>query len=153
MPTIMRSMNVISRCSNIYKTDKLRLDDIGGCHHAFIFTICRNPGMSQDMIAKEICLNKSTVTRTLGYLEERGYITREHDEKDKRSLLVYPTDKMLAILPSVRAIAAEWNEALADGIPEDELEIFRSVLVTMQKRAMELAVSDTDNEQSNKGAR
>ena len=132
-------MNVISRCAAAYKTEHGTVEDIAECHHVFFFRICADPGLSQDALVKHTRLNKSTVTRSLAYLEERGYIRREQDEEDKRSLLVYPTDKMLAALPEVRKLAREWNAALTEGIDDEELRIFESVLDKMERRAIEIA--------------
>lgn len=135
MPTIMKTLNRISRCQSLFRNERLQHDGILSCHHTFVLVICRNPGSSQDELAREICINKSTVTRTLNYLEEKGYITRRADSEDKRRILVYPTEKMLAVLPEVRAIAREWNELISKDIPEDELSVFYSVLSRMELSA------------------
>ncbi len=144
MPTIMRQMNVIARCAVTYKSERSESDELCGSHHAFVHTICRHPGISQDAIAKHTYLNKSTVTRTLAYLEEHGFVKRIQDPEDKRSMLVYPTEKLNNIYPSVRALAKEWNDALAEGIPEEELEIFNSVLSRMHERAIKLTYSNSN---------
>ena len=44
-------------------------------------------------MARELNVNKSSVTRQLAILEEKGYVERRGDPKDKRSLLIYPTEK------------------------------------------------------------
>lgn len=135
MPRIMKSLNSISRCQATYRSEKLKADGICACHHAFILIISKNPGRSQEELTREICLNKSTVARALNHLENCGYITRTPNPDDKRQFLVYPTDKMLEILPEVRAIAREWNDCIAEGISEEELEIFHSVLNRMEEKA------------------
>jgi len=94
--------------------------------------------MSQDAISKYLCLNKSTVARAISYLEERGFVTRETDKEDKRILRVYPTDKMLAVLPEVRRVGAEWNRLISEGISEEELLVFNSVLERIEARAREI---------------
>ena len=48
------------------------------------------------------------------------------------------TEKMLAILPEVRTVSREWRALLSEGIPEEELAIFYSVLERMQTRAREI---------------
>ncbi len=135
MPKIMKSLNCISRCQATYRSEKFSAEGICACHHAFILVISRNPGYSQEDITREICLNKSTVARTLNHLENCGYITRIANPEDKRQFLVYPTDKMLAILPEVRAVSREWNEYITQGISAEELEIFHSVLDRMETSA------------------
>ena len=134
MPSLMRRINVISRCALIYKSENLA-GEISGCHHPFVLCITRGPGMSQDAIAKHLCLNKSTVARTLSYLEEHGFVRREADSDDKRVLRVYPTDKMMEIAPSVRALSKEWNAIISEEISEEDMAVFSSVLEKIESRA------------------
>ena len=135
MPTIMRQINLISRCEGLYRTDRLRGAELGACHHSYVLVICRNPGMSQEELARHICINKSGVTRHLAYLEEHGYVSRIHSEADQRVTLVYPTDKMRQVLPDVKRIVEEWNEYLTAGLTEAELAQFRALLERLALRA------------------
>ena len=138
MPAIMRKMNVIARCGGQYRTAQLKNDELGSRHHSFVLAICNHPGMSQDQLAHHLCLNKSTVTRALNHLEEKGYVTRTPSETDRRVLLVNPTEKMQAVYPEVRRITGEWNERLSEGVNADELALFFDILGRMEKRAKEL---------------
>lgn len=137
MPKLMKDMNIISRCQLSYRTEMLK-GELCGCHHSFVLVICRMPGMTQDEISRELCLNKSTVARALTQLEERGYVKREQKPEDKRSVLVFPTDKMIKILPTVKEITYKWNEMLSEDIPSDQLEIFVSVLNKMSEKAKQI---------------
>ena len=140
----MRRINVISRCALNYKTEKLS-GELSGCHHPFVTCISRNPGMSQDEIARRLCLNKSTVARALSYLEERGYVRREADAADKRILRVYPMEKMLGVLPEVKRISAEWNALISEGISEEEFALFSAVLEKIEARAREVWIGGDKN--------
>ncbi len=137
MATIMRKMNVISRCEAIYRSQKSSLG-LPGIYHSYVFAICREPGQSQDALAKHLCVNKSSVTRHLSCLEKEGYIERVVSKEDKRETLVYPTQKMLDILPEVTAITKQWNTLVADGISDDELEIFNKIMDRMLERSIEI---------------
>ncbi len=135
MPKIMKTLNNISRCQSNYRLSKLGADRLCAGHHAFVLAICRTPGSSQEKLSKELCLDKSTVARTLNTLEEKGFIYREVNVENKRETLVFPTKKMLDILSEVRAITREWNELLVSSIPEEELTIFYSVLSRIEDKA------------------
>lgn len=135
MPKIMKTLNNISRCQAIYRKELIKVDGLSACHFAFVLLISRKEGLSQEEIAKEICLNKSTVTRTLSYLEEKGYIVRKANSNDKRQILVFPTQKMAEIAPVVRNVSKDWNSLLTQEISEEELQIFYSVLNKMENRA------------------
>ena len=134
MPKTMRTVNRLHRLQTVFRQERLG-GDICAAHHVFVFTICAHPGLSQDEIARALYLNKSTVTRALSSLEERGLVRRELNPEDKRQTLVYPTEEMLNMLPEVRKIAADWNEIIESDIPEEELLVFYSVLLRMEKNA------------------
>ena len=138
MPKLMKSMVVISRCQAAYKNSLLEGGELSSCHSSFVFAICKNPGLTQEEISRRTCLNKSTVARRIDYLEERGFVERRASEADRRVFLVYPTEKMLAVYPQMREITGEWNRLISEGISEEELSVFRSVLYRLEERAREL---------------
>ena len=137
-------MNVISRCQALYRLNVFE-SELSPVHHSFILAITRSPGRSQDEIARDLCLTKSTVTRALSFLENEGYVIRKINPDDKRETLVFPSEKMLQAHKEVRRIADEWNSGLVNGIREDELAVFKSVLFKMEKNAKAL-VGMEDNE-------
>ncbi len=143
---IMRMMNMISRGEGAYRTRRLGEESVWGYRHSFILAICNSPGMPQDSLARALCLNKSTIARTLSQMEDDGLVIRKACESDKRRTLVYPSDKMLEIYPRVKNITREWNELLAEGISEGELEAFRRVLSLMYERAVILADTEADGQ-------
>lgn len=144
MSKFMKMLNNISRSQAIYRSNKITADDLQSSHYAYVLTICREPGRSQEDIARELCVNKSTAARNINYLEEKGYVVRQPLPNDKRQLSVCPTEKMLAVLPEIRNASKEWMELLSEDIPEAELEIFDSVLSRMQERAREIIAKGED---------
>ena len=141
MTMFMKMLNNISRSQAIYRHSKVSADDLQPGHYAFALAICREPGRSQEDLARELCINKSTVARNLNVLEEKGYINRNPLPNDKRQFSVFPTQKMLNVLPEIREASLEWMTLLSDGIPQNELDIFNSVLERMQERAREIVAS------------
>ena len=141
MSKFMKMLNNISRSQAIYRHSKVSADDLQPGHYAFALAICREPGRSQEDLARELCINKSTVARNLNVLEEKGYINRNPLPNDKRQFSVFPTQKMLNVLPEIREASLEWMTLLSDGIPQNELDIFNSVLERMQERAREIVAS------------
>ena len=144
MSKFMKMLNNISRSQAIYRSNKITADDLQSSHYAYVLTICREPGRSQEDIARELCVNKSTAARNINYLEGKGYVVRQPLPNDKRQLSVCPTEKMLAVLPEIRNASKEWMELLSEDIPEAELEIFDSVLSRMQERAREIIAKGED---------
>lgn len=145
MLRFMKMLNNISRSQAIYRHSRVSAEDLQTSHYAFVLAICREPGRSQEELAKELCINKSTVARNLNYLEEKGYISRNSLTNDKRQFAVYPTKKMLGFLPEIRQASTEWMALLSEGIPEEELEIFDSVLNRMQSKARQIIEKQEEN--------
>ena len=145
MPKVMKGINTIHRCQTIFRGERLG-GELCGAHHLFVFSICSNPGESQEELAKRLYLNKSTVTRALASLEANGLVRREVNPNDKRQTLVYPTEKMTELLPKARAVAKEWNSLISDGISENELAAFNKVLAKMEENAKAVISSLEDGQ-------
>ena len=135
MPGTMKTLNNISRCQAMYRKKTIAAEDLCPNHYAFVLNICHEPGRSQDELARALCLDKSTVARTLAHLEKYGYIIRIPNEKDKRQYLVHPTEKMLDVYPRVRLANREWNARLTENVMPEEMEIFHKVLLQMEQNA------------------
>lgn len=144
MPSLMRYINIVSRCATIWRSDKLEGTEIGDQHYSYILVVCRRPGISQDAISRRLFINKSNVTRSLSYLEEHGFVTRERDPEDRRSTLVYPTEKALDILPKVREIIRGWNAYITEGFTEEEMEMYMAMTERIAARAAEYAKLSSD---------
>ena len=123
----------------MYREKMFKDIDLGACHAHYILAICKNPGISQDKLAQNICINRSNVTRQLSYLEDHGYVERRQSEEDRRVLMVYPTDKAFEILPFVREVTGEWNAYITDGFSADELDQLNDMLTRLAQRAREYA--------------
>ena len=138
MSKFMKMLNNISRSQAVYRHSRVLAEDLQSSHYAFVLSVCREPGRSQEDIARELCVNKSTVARNINYLEENGYVSRTPLPQDKRQFSVFPTEKALAVLPEIRQASGEWMRRLSEGISQAELDIFDSVLKRMQEKAREI---------------
>ena len=146
MSKFMKMLNNISRSQANYRSKRILDNNLQSGHYAFILSICREPGRSQEELAKELCVSKSTVARNLNYLEEKGYILREPLKNDKRQFSVYPTEKADKVLPEIKKASLEWMNLLSENIPENELNIFDSVLRQMEEKAREIIEKQEDSQ-------
>lgn len=141
MLRFMGPINRITRCLAFYRS-QLYPGKLSSTQHSLVLAICRHPGCSQEEVATRVGLDKSTITRALAGLEERGYLTRTPNPKDKRELLVDPTEKMREAFPVVDSILNSWYTHLTDGVSEDELAVFHSVLLRIEKNARAIAANN-----------
>lgn len=116
----MKQLGEVWRCANLYRTAQYAALGIGSYQDSYLLHICREPGIPQDRLAEVIYVNKSNVARQLASLEEKGFITRTPDPQDRRSLLVYPTQKATDALPAIHKVHRAWNEMVLEGFGEEE---------------------------------
>ena len=150
MANVLRKMNIVSRCAGMYRSEQLSNSEVVPFPHGLVIAICRHPGRTQDQLSRHLCMNKSMITRRLAQLEEHGYVTRVPGESDKRVMQVYPTERLQELFPRVREIAKTWNDAVTEGISEEEMQIFQSVLDRIAARSRELAGIPDDTEAETK---
>ncbi len=136
MSQIIRDIIEIARCSVQYRGDQLAPMGLKSCHASYLTEICANPGISQDGLARKICLNKSNVARQSAILEEDGFIIRKSSPADKRVMELYPTQKTLALLPQISQILKSWETCIAGSLDAQELEQLSSLLAKMKDRSV-----------------
>lgn len=135
MSQIIRDITELTRCGSQYRLDQLSPMGLKACHASYLTEICDCPGISQDGLAKRICINKSNVARQAAVLEEEGFITRTPSPADKRVMELYPTQKALDLLPQIQSILVCWEECITRDLTEEEKEQISVLLARMKVRA------------------
>ena len=135
MSPIIKDMTEITRCGAQYRLDQLSPMGLKACHASYLSEICDLPGITQDQLARRICINKSNVARQVAVLEEEGYVTRLPSATDKRAMQLYPTEKAQALLPQLQAMATAWQARLTQDLTEEELQLMAGILQKMKDRA------------------
>ena len=135
MYRIMQRINVVSRCQKAFLEERLKEMGLGGRHHTYLLHVAKKPGISQEELAREVCVNKSSVARGLANLEAMGYVERRNSEQDNRVLQLYPTQKTMDSLPQIRAALTEWNGYLTADFTDEEMSQFEQVLNRVVERA------------------
>lgn len=111
---------------------------INSSQHLFIINLCRDPGIRQDKLPERICVNKSTVTRTLAQLEKQGFVLRKINAADKRTTNVYPTERARGVYPEIMKIIAAWDAAVTSVLKPEERERLLSLLQRVAAKAEEV---------------
>ncbi len=94
--------------------------------------------LSQTMLGERLHLVKSTVSRLVGLLEQRGYVERRPDPRDKRAVQVWLTDQgKHATVHLAEARQAKFSRLL-ERIPLHE----QDAVIAMLKRLVEVLHDD-----------
>ena len=135
MTQIIRDMLEISRCGVQYRSDNLAQFGLKSIHASYLTEICANPGISQDRLARIICINKSNVARQVAVLEEDGFVRRVPSAADKRVMELYPTEKTMEILPRINELLMCWENCITQDLTEEEKELLSALMRKISNRA------------------
>ena len=136
MARITRWISITERCAMIYRMQAFNEIQLPACQHMYIYYLCsHSDGISQDMLAKKVYVNKSNVARNIKSLEDAGYVYREVDSEDKRAFKVYPTSKAFDVLPFIKEKMSIFNEEIMKDFSESEKELLEKMLIKVAQNA------------------
>lgn len=135
MSKIIRHLTAVSRCGVEYRKQQLGSLPIDGRSARYLLEVCDRPGISQEAMSRRLLVDKSTVARQSATLEDAGLLLRKPCPEDKRLLLLYPTEKTLALLPQLQKIWDDWEALVTEDLTEQERETLAELLLKMKKRA------------------
>lgn len=96
-----------------------------------LYRLAIEPWVSAHHLSKTIGLDKSVVSRSIAYLEERSLITLREDSADARRRLIALTPVGNALHDRIAAAALRREENLLKCLSEAELAAFRATLAKL----------------------
>jgi DNA-binding MarR family transcriptional regulator len=95
----------------------------------FVYRLAIDEGMTQSQLAEALCVDASTVTKTLGRLERDGVVERRGDATDARISRVYLTSHGRTLLKPVVDVWNQAEERLVKGMTKSERALLRRLLL------------------------
>ena len=89
-----------------------------------MFLYTNGEGVKQEDIVAGVAVSKPAISRTIMSLENKGYIVRKPNTLDKRSHLVYLTEKARRVEEFIQKQYEDLVRVAAIGIPDDKIEEF-----------------------------
>lgn len=106
----------------------LREEGVGTAEIDLIHALRHEPGCTQAKLAETLHADKAAVARRTRNLEAKGYLIRKDDPNDKRSRLLYPTERAHALKASKAEIEASFYEYLTSSLTPEEAQSFALLL-------------------------
>ncbi|MGA5716775.1 MarR family winged helix-turn-helix transcriptional regulator [Bacillus bombysepticus] len=88
-------------------------------------------GTTPAMIADRLLADRPTITGIIQRLLQKGWIVTKNNPSDKRSHLVFLTDKANLLLHEIENVSNDVIRGAIKDIPKDEIEIAIGVLQNM----------------------
>lgn len=130
---IGKLITMISRGHTIYLNHHLEDYGINASQLHLLFEISHQKNINQEKIATRCNINKGAVARSIRKLEEKGLITRQIDDANRRQNIISLTDKGEETLTESINLLKNWESEVFDQkIIEKEL---------LQKALKEIAIN------------
>ncbi len=129
------NINIIARCTKMQRSTQLSQFNLCGGQVPYLLKLCRRPGMTQEALAREMYVNKSTAARVIGRMEQAGLVERRPSAEDKRCVEIYPTQKALDALPAIHRTVREWNDYLLADLTNEERDTLMDLIGRVSSRA------------------
>lgn len=128
-------ISYLYRKSGAYFSAELKKIGLSSTQSIVLIGIYRREGINQSALGESISILPSVGTRVLRELEDRGYLTKERDEQNRRNynLHLTPVGRELAE-QSLRIQQVYWEKLLEEFSPE-EADTLNRLLARMETRA------------------
>ena len=126
-----RKITKIAREAEKLVLRTLREKDVGTAEIDLIHAVRHNPGCTQAALAELLHADKAAIARRTKNLETKGYLVRKDAPNDRRSQLLYPTEKAKGLKASKAEIEAAFYEYLIGTLTPEEAAAFTAALDKM----------------------
>lgn len=137
LSTFTKGLHILEKYGHRFRKQAFEPYGLKRNDHRYLLTITKHPGISQEKIANHLLLDKGNVARQLATLEERGFITRQISEKDKRIIELYPTEQGSLLANKVRKELEAWDHYLSECLSDEEKEMMTKILNKLVEHAKE----------------
>lgn len=128
MDITKRKITKIAREAEKLVLVSLREEGVGTAEIDLIHALRHNPGCTQAKLAEILHADKAAIARRTKNLEAKGYLIRTDAPNDRRSQLLYPTEKAEKLKSSKEEIESSFYEYLTSALTESEADTFAELL-------------------------
>lgn len=133
-----KSISILYRKSHIWLNNGCVQHGLTAAQAVVILIVCDFKVLTQDEITKRLGLDKSVIAKTVTKLEERGFLVRATNVKDKRTYNITPTEKAWEVYPFVKEQVDEGFMKMTSQMTDDEREEFKRLLLLAAQATLDM---------------
>ncbi len=138
MDSPFKSISILYRKSHIWLNNSCAQYHLTAAQALVILIVCDFQGLTQDDITKRLSLDKSVIAKTVTKLEERGFLLRTTNAKDKRTYDICPTEKSWEVYPFIKEQIEGCFQRMTQQMTDKEREEFQRLLFIAAESAIAL---------------
>jgi DNA-binding MarR family transcriptional regulator len=128
------NVNALARVVNKQWNKAFAEFDLSPAHGYLLRLVLSEPGISQKNLAKELKLEKSTITRFVDTLQKKHLVVRKKTSTDGREHAIHPTNKALKIQGLLEAKGNELYQKMVASIGQEQLTSLVGQLKQSEKK-------------------
>lgn len=144
--SIARMITLLARKSQAYIGIVLSKYNLTAAEQPFFMALQRYEGVTQEELTALVCVDKAVTARVMKSLEEKGYLIRLQDEKDKRQNRIYPTKAAKELGPVVKRDLLNFNRLLTRGFEAEDQDFLYDALIKMEENFADIMKATTSEE-------
>jgi len=123
----------LARAHRSYAAELLRELGLHPGQELLLMQLLDRDGQTQSELLDSVGLDHSTVSKSLGRMEEAGLVTRVPDETDKRLLRVHLTKRGLAMKSKIASMWTKLERTTVANLDASAIRSFISLATTVQR--------------------
>ena len=135
---ISATFAMIKRSYIRYLDNKINDMNITSGEVPFLFVLNEHDKITQKELADSLRTSEGLTTRVLKSIEEKGYVTREVDEKNKRRKIITITPKGQESASKIKKYQKEWENEVFEFLTDNEFKEFKSILKNSLIKSIEM---------------
>jgi len=133
------TLNTLLRCSREFGHKKIRSHGIGDTESTICCFVASQEGCSQDDISTHLHMDKTTVAKAVGRLEEKEFVIRTRAEDDRRRAVLSVTDKGRKALEAILQCHDMWLSRVLGCLSRQEQAQFEGYCLRLVEAAEKLS--------------
>ena len=135
---ISATFAMIKRSYIRYLDNKINDMNITSGEVPFLSVLNEHDKITQKELADSLRTSEGLTTRVLKSIEEKGYVTREVDEKNKRRKIITITPKGQESATKIKKYQKEWENEVFEFLTDNEFNEFKSILKNSLIKSIEM---------------
>ena len=132
--SVGRLISILYRKNQIYLNSVMKPLNISTAEQPILMYLYRHNAVTQEEISAYLQVDKALTARTIQSLLEKGLVTKEKDEQDKRCNKISLTQKGFDMREAMVDKFVGWNKIMLEGMDESKRELLFELLEEMVEK-------------------
>ena len=131
MTDVLREIGKIARALDSIANIEFKEYQLSKGQYLYLTRIFENPGIIPDKLAEMIKVDRTTAARAIKKLEEKGFIEKKSDSKNKKIRRLFVTAEGAKLAPIIQLENEYSNQIALQNLSTQEVEAFTKTLKTL----------------------